>query len=227
MQTSTNGLKFIKGWEGLFLHSYDDATEKVVGPGDLVHGTITIGIGHTTSAGLPKVYAGMVITEDEAYKILAVDLKKCEENVTRLVKVPVTQNQFDVLVSFEYNTGALAQSSALKFINEKQMAQAADALLLYNKAGGKVVEGLVNRRAAERKLFLTPDTPTVVQHAPGAAVVVTGAVAASQYPHLALWIVIGSVALAGAVWGIVRHYKTPTVLPVVTTSTPKGTTDVS
>lgn len=154
MKTSANGRKFIEGFEGLFLKAYDDANEKVLKAGQKARGVITIGYGHTTSAGPPKVYAGMAITQDQADQILAADLASVEIEVGHLVKVQLTQNQFDALVSFHFNTGALGRSSTLRLLNQGKYQGAADALLAWNKAGGKVLQGLVRRRKAERSLFL-------------------------------------------------------------------------
>src|ERR1700759_3326521 len=105
MKTSANGRKFIEGFEGLFLQAYDDANDHIVKLGQRVIGTLTIGYGHTSVAGPPKVYVGQVITKDMADAILASDLTAVELEVSHLVKVPLNQNQFDALVSFQFNTG--------------------------------------------------------------------------------------------------------------------------
>jgi lysozyme len=154
MKTSDNGRKFIEGFEGLFLKAYDDANDHVVQPGQAVHGTLTIGYGHTNAAGPPHVYIGMEITKEEADAILASDLASVELQVNHLVKVPINQNQFDALVSFDFNTGGLGRSSTLRDINSGHMQAAADALLMWDRAGGRVLAGLLRRRRAERELFL-------------------------------------------------------------------------
>lgn len=154
MKTSDNGRKFIEGFEGLFLKAYDDANDHIVQPGQAVHGTLTIGYGHTNAAGPPHVYIGMEITKEEADAILASDLASVELQVTHLVKVPINQNQFDALVSFDFNTGGLGRSSTLRDINAGNMQAAADALLMWDRAGGRVLAGLLRRRRAERELFL-------------------------------------------------------------------------
>lgn len=200
MKTSTNGRKFIEQWEGCILHAYDDGT-----------GVLTIGYGHTSAAGAPKVTAGMTITKEQADQILATDLKKVEDQVNSLVKVPLTQNQFDVLVSFQFNTGALGKSSALKYLNQKNYEQAAQNLTLYNRGGGKIMQGLVNRRNAEKKLFLTPDTGTTGKVVAGAGtVVVGGAATAASAPHNYIpWIIAGTIVLivGWTLYTTIRDYK--------------------
>src|ERR1700761_8281629 len=158
MQTSPNGRKLIEQFEGLFLKAYDDANDHIVKVGQAVHGTLTIGYGHTSVAGPPRVYVGQTITQVEADSILAADLASVELEVNHLVKVPLNQNQFDALVSFQFNTGWLAHPncSLLHAINAGNMAVGAADFMLYDRASGKVLAGLQRRRAAERALFLTP-----------------------------------------------------------------------
>ena len=154
MKTSDNGRKFIEGFEGLFLKAYDDANDHIVQPGQSIHGTLTIGYGHTNTAGPPHVYIGMEITKEEADTILGSDLTSVELQVAHLIKVPINQNQFDALVSFDFNTGGLGRSSTLRDINAGHMQAAADALLMWDRASGRVLPGLLHRRRAERELFL-------------------------------------------------------------------------
>lgn len=156
MKTSATGRALIESFEGLFLKAYDDANDKVVKPGQRVRGTLTIGYGHTTVAGPPKVYAGMAITREQADAILAADLASVELEVEHLLgKTVVTQGEFDALVSFHFNTGGLGRSSTLRLLKQGKIEAAANALLAWNKAGGKVSKGLARRRKAERQLFLT------------------------------------------------------------------------
>ncbi|MEN3931418.1 lysozyme [Microvirga sp. W0021] len=138
-----DGLKLIKQWEGLRTTAYKD-----------VVGILTIGYGHTSSAGAPVVSSGMKITETEAEEILKRDLEKFEKRVTELVKVPLTDNQFAVLVSFDFNTGALHKSTLLKKLNAGDYASVPAELMKWINAGGKKVKGLVNRRAAECGLWV-------------------------------------------------------------------------
>jgi len=166
MKTSAVGRQLIEEFEGLILQAYDDANDRVVRPGEAVHGTLTIGYGHTDAAGPPRVYVGMSITKEEADAILASDLMAVEIAVNRLIKVSINQNQFDALVSFDFNTGGLVRSSTLRDLNAGKTVEAADALLLWDRAGGRELPGLLRRRRAERALFLK-QAPTGVQQAQG------------------------------------------------------------
>jgi lysozyme len=141
VKTSANGRAFIEAFEGKYLHTYDDGT-----------GVLTIGYGHTSAAGLPKVVRGMTISDAECDAILANDLGKVESQVCKLVKAPLTQAQFDALVSFDFNTGALGTSIAGK-INSGNLTAAMNTLLQYDHAGGRVMAGLTRRRQAERLMF--------------------------------------------------------------------------
>lgn len=155
LTTSPAGRKFIEGWEALFLEAYDDKTEKVVKPGQKVKGTLTIGYGHTTSAGPPKVCIGQTITKEEADAILSADLASVEADVNRVVFAPLDQQQFDALVSLHFNCGCLtnAHCSLLLALNRREYDVAAVDFALYNRSKGVVMKGLVRRRAAEAKLF--------------------------------------------------------------------------
>lgn len=143
MKTSDSGRAFIEAFEGLYLHDYDDGT-----------GVITIGYGHTNLAGVPpKVFKGQRITEPEADAILAADLAAVEKSVARVITVPMTQPQFDSLVSFDFNTGALAKSSVSSKFNAGNPTAAMSTLLQYDHAGGRQMDGLTRRRQAERLMF--------------------------------------------------------------------------
>lgn len=155
MKTSQRGIDLIKEFEGCFLKAY-------ICPA----GVRTLGYGHTSAAGPPPVTEGMTITKQQANDILRADLKAVEADVDRLVKVALTQNQFDVLVSFHFNTGALGRSTALARLNAGFYDQVPQLLSLYNKAGGKVLNGLVRRRAAEVALWKSSPTPTPVPPPP-------------------------------------------------------------
>ena len=155
MKTSANGRALIEAYEGLILSAYDDATDRVVPAGGHVRGTLTIGYGHTSAAGLPRVYVGMAVTREEADAILSSDLAAVEADVNHHVTVPISQDVFDALVSFDFNVGALDRSSTLHLINTGNLAAGAQALMLWDHAGGRVNAGLEKRRAAERDLMLT------------------------------------------------------------------------
>ena len=141
-------LDLIKEFEGLRLTAYRDAV-----------GVWTIGYGTTAAAGLgitPK--AGMTITEAEAEALLLKGLEKFAGSIRPKITAPINDNEFGAFLSLAYNIGpgAFAKSSALRKFNAGDKAGAANAILRWNKAGGKVLAGLTRRRKAERELFLTP-----------------------------------------------------------------------
>lgn len=213
MKTSSAGRQFIEQFEGLILQAYDDANDHIVPAGGTSRGVLTIGYGHTSAAGAPTVHPGQVITKQQADSILATDLSKVEANVTRVVKVPLTQNQFDALVSFDFNTGALGRSSILTSLNKGDYTDAANRILLYNKAGGNVLKGLVRRREAEKKLFLTKDTtvkPNITVTAITAGTLL-GSTTLYKYWQIfeAHWLLysLGFIALAFIVDVLVHAYK--------------------
>ncbi|WP_336143358.1 lysozyme [Acinetobacter sp. 102] len=145
MAASQVGINVITSFEDLVLTAYDDGV-----------GVWTIGIGTTVYPNGVKVKKGDSCTLDQAKTYFAHDLKRFEASVNNLVKVPLSQNQFDALVSLTYNIGSTAfkNSTLLKKLNAKDYAGAADQFLRWNKGGGKVLKGLVRRREAERALFL-------------------------------------------------------------------------
>lgn len=151
MKISPAGLALIKSFEGLRLRAYDDATERALTQGQAAKGVATIGWGHTAG-----VTAGMVCTEAEAEAWLASDLTAVEAEVERLVKVPLSQGQFDALVSFQYNTGWLEHPhcSLLAALNSGNYRLAYQDFVLYNRASGRVLRGLTWRRKAEAAMFL-------------------------------------------------------------------------
>ncbi|NJL39093.1 MAG: lysozyme [Leptolyngbyaceae cyanobacterium SM1_4_3] len=114
-------------------------------------GVPTIGYGSTLG-----VRMGDRITQQGGEDLLQRDLVRFEKAVKDAVKVPLTPNQFSALVSFAFNVGisAFQRSTLLKLLNQGNYQSAADQLLLWNKGGGRVLQGLVNRRQAERALFL-------------------------------------------------------------------------
>lgn len=144
-RTSNSGKAFIKSFEGKSLVAYDDGT-----------GVWTIGCGTIKYPNGNAVKRGDVCTDAQVDQYFSNDLVKFENSVNSLVKVPLTQNQFDALVSFSYNVGAanLAASTLLKKLNAKDYKGAAAEFPKWNKAGGKVMNGLTKRRNAEMELFL-------------------------------------------------------------------------
>lgn len=143
MKTSPAGMAAIKRREGVRLVAYPDPATG----GD----PWTIGVGHTG----PDVYPGMKISAQESDDLLAKDLAKFELGVSRMVTVPLTQSQFDALVSFTFNVGLgnFGTSTMLRLLNAKDYAGAANQFLRWNKAGGKEMAGLTARRQDERKQF--------------------------------------------------------------------------
>ncbi|WP_062936204.1 lysozyme [Enterobacter bugandensis] len=146
MQTSDKGIALIKQFEGCKLTAYQDSV-----------GAWTIGYGWTQPVDGKPIRAGMTIKQETAERLLKTGLVSYESDVSRLVKVDLTQGQFDALVSFTYNLGArsLSTSTLLRKLNASDYAGAADEFLCWNKAGGKVLNGLARRREAERALFLS------------------------------------------------------------------------
>ena len=138
----------VKLFEGLRLKAYKDAV-----------GVLTIGYGTTAAAGVGIVpHLGMTITEAEAETYLTRALEKFAAKISPKITAPINENEFGAFLSLAYNIGpgAFAKSSALRKFNAGDKAGAANAILLWNKAGGRVLGGLVRRREAERDLFLTP-----------------------------------------------------------------------
>ncbi|MFV2948030.1 lysozyme [Pseudomonas japonica] len=140
MRTSQRGLNMIKSFEGLRLQAYQDSV-----------GVWTIGYGATRG-----VKAGMSITKEQAERMLLNDVQRFEPEIERLVIAKLSQNQWDALVCFTYNLGAtnLESSTLRRLLNDGDYAGAAGQFSRWNKAGGKILPGLVRRRAAERDLFL-------------------------------------------------------------------------
>ncbi|MDE1714955.1 lysozyme (plasmid) [Chromobacterium amazonense] len=141
MQTSANGINLIKQFEGLRLAAYQDSV-----------GVWTVGYGHTS----PDVKPGLRISNEQAEQLLRQDLARFEKGVGRLVKAPISQNQFDALVSFSYNLGlgSLQSSTLLRLLNQGDYQGAAGQFPRWDRAGGQVLAGLTHRRLAERDLFL-------------------------------------------------------------------------
>lgn len=139
MVTSINGINLIKKFEGCRLTAYRCSA-----------GVLTIGYGHTKG-----VTEGMTITEQQATDFLKSDLKTSENAVNKYSAYSFNQNQFDALVSFTFNCGS-GNLSKLTAKGTRTPTEISNALLLYNKANGKKLAGLVKRRQAEKVLFDTP-----------------------------------------------------------------------
>lgn len=145
MKTSQAGIDLIKQHEGLRLEAYPDPASGAE--------PWTIGYGHTKG-----VMPGQRITQEQAEQFLRDDLWWAEDAVNGSVTVNITQAQFDALVSLIFNIGATAfkKSTLLRKLNDFDYEGAADEFLKWVKAAGKEMPGLVNRRKAERALFLSP-----------------------------------------------------------------------
>lgn len=140
MKTSSNGRAFLREAEGEKLTTYLCSA-----------GVLTIGVGHTG----PDVKRGLTITKAQSDALLAADLARFERAVNNAVKLPLTQNQFDALVSLAFNIGsrAFADSTLVRLLNAGQYDQVPAQLARWNKVNGKSDKGLTARRAREASLF--------------------------------------------------------------------------
>ena len=134
------GVALIQKFEGCELEAYKC-------PADVW----TIGYGHTKG-----VVEGMKITKEEAEQMLIDELHEYENYINKYVNVALSQNQFDALVSWVYNLGPanLTASTMLKVLNNGEYEEVPAQMKRWNKAGGKVLDGLVRRREAEALLYL-------------------------------------------------------------------------
>ncbi|EBX5572414.1 lysozyme [Salmonella enterica subsp. enterica serovar Kuessel] len=141
MKVSDKGRAFIRAREGVKLAAYQDGG-----------GVWTIGYGHTRG-----VKQGQVINHEQADEFLNNDLRQVESCISERVTVALNQNQFDALVSFVFNIGrqAFSDSTLLKKLNEGKYRAAADQFTRWVYDNDKFVQGLYNRRVAERDLFLS------------------------------------------------------------------------
>lgn len=151
MRISAHGIAVAHYFEACKLVAYPD-------PGSKDGKPWTIGWGHTG----PEVVKGLVWTQAQADAAFEKDLLRFEAAVARLVKVPVTQGQYDALVLFAYNVGpgdakrgiqGLETSTLLKMLNAGDYQGAAGQFKRWNKNDGKVMRGLIRRRAAEVALW--------------------------------------------------------------------------
>ena len=141
MRISSKGIDLIKSFEGLRLEAYLDSVD-----------VPTIGYGHTR-----KVQLGQTITAEQAESFLMEDIHEFELAIQRLVYVPLSQNQFDAIVSFTFNVGIgnLKRSTLLKKLNAGNIAGAANEFNKWVYAGKEKLKGLVKRRDKERLLFIS------------------------------------------------------------------------
>jgi len=139
MNISQEGIALIKKFEGCELDAYQDSV-----------GVWTIGYGHTKD-----VHAGDSINQDEAEHLLQEEMPEYEGYINDYVEVPLEQCQFDALVCWVYNLGPtnLRNSTLLTVLNQERYSDVPREIKRWNKAGGKVLQGLVRRREAEALLF--------------------------------------------------------------------------
>ena len=150
LKTSKRGLELIAKWEGLVLTPYRD-----------IAGLLTVGYGHLIKPG-EKFDLGKPITRERALELLADDVKKCEDAIKQDIKVELSQNQFDALVSFGFNcgTGVYKNSGVARAVNAGDFSSVPARLEEWSKARVKgvmqVVPGLLARRKHEGQVFRTP-----------------------------------------------------------------------
>lgn len=144
-QLSLAGIDLIGNFEGIRLEAYQDSA-----------GVCTIGYGTTVYPNGAPVQPNDQCSIEQARSFMHHDLARFEKAVSSSVKVPLTQNQFDALVSLSYNigAGAFTNSTLLKLLNQGDYVGASHQFDVWIKAGGQTVQGLVNRRAVEKAYFL-------------------------------------------------------------------------
>jgi lysozyme len=145
---SPNGAAFIGRFEGFRSAMYNDAANHcTIGFGHLVH--------HGPINGSESAEFKAGITRERALQLLQADAAIAAKCVATNVKVPLNQAQFDALVSFTFNvgTGAFTESTLLKLLNKGEYAAVPGQLERWSRAGGRVLQGLLNRRHSEGTLF--------------------------------------------------------------------------
>jgi len=150
MHMTEEGLALIRRFEGFRAQAYRCPA-----------GIWTIGYGHTSNAGPPRVSPGMTISETEARRVLAADVERFAAEVRAALTREVSPEQFSALVSFAFNVGtaAFCTSSVLRAVNAGDFGAVPDRLGLWVKARGKTLPGLVRRRAAEAAMFSPSAAP--------------------------------------------------------------------
>lgn len=188
-------MKKVPGKPGFFSAYYDPVN------------VLTIGWGHTNHH-LPKFDAATVWSQAQCDAALAGDMRVFEAHVNAMAKVPLAQHEFDALVSWSFNTGGPSHASVWRALNSGNKAAVPDCLALWNKAGGKVLNGLTRRRKAEGLLFqgrikeayaVAQAKPVSTTKKAAGAVVAAGsaATAAHQAGINPLWIIAIGAAVAG------------------------------
>jgi lysozyme len=141
---SAEGRQLVKEFEGLYLEAYQDEV-----------GIWTIGWGHTgLNHNDGTVFRGRKITREKAEELFTRDMDFFEGRVERLISMALNADEFAALVSFDFNTGGLQDSTLRRLLNAGDRSGAAEQFPRWNKAGGTVLAGLTRRRLSERNLFL-------------------------------------------------------------------------
>ncbi len=216
MKMTDAGLSLIKGFEGFRGTAYRCPS-----------GVWTIGYGHTSQAGPPAVTRGMRLSEPEAENVLRADVDAFARGVTAELRRDISDAQFSALVSFAYNVGlgAFRSSSVLKAVNAGDFDAVPRRLGLWVKGGGKLLPGLVKRRAAEAEMFIGGDaessraetglpesvpgkpaaksTTVIASLLAGIAAILSGGLGFSAEQGTAM-LVLGLAGLAAAAW-IIRE----------------------
>ncbi|MFN3575386.1 MAG: glycoside hydrolase family protein [Tabrizicola sp.] len=161
MRTSEQGIAFLESHEGVVLKAYRDPV-----------GVWTIGAGLTSASGVVRVRPGMVISREEATRLLDLALRRNYEPAVAAAMPRAKQHEFDAGVSFHWNTGAIGKASWVRHWRANAPSHLIRAgLMAWNKAGGRVMPGLTRRRAEEVAMLLDasyPRTPTAASR-PGNA----------------------------------------------------------
>lgn len=140
-----NAIDLIKQFEGFRPEAYQDSV-----------GVWTIGYG-TTIINNEPVKQGTTITQDQALQLVQQEVNKLWSKIESILKVKINDNQMNALIDFAYNLGfgSLKNSTLMRLVNESKFDEAANQFPRWVYAGGKVLPGLVKRREAEKRLFLT------------------------------------------------------------------------
>ena len=197
MKISDEGLRLVKSFEGYHTRLKDGSCAAYLCPARVP----TIGWGCTEGVKL-----GMVWTEAEAEAALRREIAKFENAVNTSVTVEINQNEFDAMVSLAYNIGAAGfkRSSVLRRLNKGDRTGAAKAFHMWNRGGGRILAGLVSRRAREAALFLkpvaAPEEPFMPQ-----------AVAESKEPPKPATVAVGTCAAGGLAMPFLPSIPAPPV----------------
>lgn len=203
MKTSAAGLAAIEAREGRRLVAYQDST-----------GVWTIGVGHTGLVNGVAIGRGMTITSDQCDQLFATDIVKFENALNKALTVPVTQNEFDALVSWLYNVGtgyaSSSNSTIIRDLNKGDVAGAAAAFDLYHKP-----PEVISRRDGEKAQFLTPDATTTKVSAARSTTLTTAAKAATTTSQVAAGGASAAATVGAAVTSILVATSHPTVATVL------------